>query len=149
MSLEGWLANRPEACTVDLVRFTEVKEPDTGNRSPDWFVVQADVQAHLWEKEDEDVLREYGPEEEGRHGILIDVTCARKVGLKRDDGIEVHAGQPQYSGRTFKIVSDLTPFGVYFRALLREMPREDFGVRPPPGAGSAYSGGYSNGYGSP
>ena len=147
MSLEGWLANRPEAVTVDLVRFTTVKEPDTGNRSPDWFVVKADVQAHLWEKDDEDVLREYGPEEEGRHGILLDVECARAVDLKRDDGIEVQAGQVQYSGRIFKFVSDLTPFGSYFRALMREMPREELTVRPPPGAGTGYSSGYSNGYG--
>ncbi len=149
MALDGILANRRECTLVNLVRFTEVEDEDTGHRSPDWFDLQNDVGAWITERNDEDVIREYGPEAEGRHQILVTLDVARKVGLRRDDGVQVLNGQPQYSGRRFKIVSELTVHGYYFRGLMREMEREDFDVVPPAGQGSGYDAGYSKGYGGP
>lgn len=146
MSLEGFIANRRECVTVDLIRFTTVKQPDTGFESADWFVIREGTPVFLWEMNDEDVLREYGPEAEGRHAILIPTDVTDAIGFGRDDGIEVRAGQVQYAGRVFKIVSELRVLGYYFRGLLREMPREDPSVVPPT-AESAFDDGFDSSFG--
>ncbi len=99
MSLEGFIANRRECMRVDLIRFTTVKQADTGFESVDWFVIRPATAVYMWEITDEDALRDYGPEAEGRHQILLPTDISDSIGLTRDDGVEVPAGQIQYAGR--------------------------------------------------